>query len=77
MEPNAYCQSYVFLSYSVIFWVEHSRDQKNSNGIKTLIRWVGPGLVGLLVLHCRVVGFRSLEVVYRVVGRGWEKCYLG
>ncbi len=36
MEPNAYCQRYVFLSYSAIYWAEHSRDQKNSNGMKTI-----------------------------------------
>ena len=29
MIPNAYCRSYVFLSYSAIYWAEHSRDQKN------------------------------------------------
>ena len=36
MEPNAYCQRYIFLSYSAIYWAEHSRDQKNSNSMKTI-----------------------------------------
>ena len=36
MEPNAYCQNYVFLSYSAIYWAEHSRYQKNSEGMKTI-----------------------------------------
>ena len=36
MEANAYCRSYVFLSYSAIYWAEHSRGQKNSNGMKTI-----------------------------------------
>ena len=36
MEPNAYCQRYAFLSYSAIYWADHSRGQKNSNGIKTI-----------------------------------------
>ena len=36
IEPNAYCRSYVFLSYSAIYWAEHSRDQKDSKGIKTI-----------------------------------------
>ena len=36
MEPNAYCQRYAFLSYSAIYWADHYRDQKNSNGMKTI-----------------------------------------
>ena len=34
MESNAYCQSHVFLLYSAIYWTEHSRDQKDSKGMK-------------------------------------------
>ena len=36
MEPNAYCRSYVFLSYSAIYWAEHSRDLKNSKSVKII-----------------------------------------
>ena len=36
MEANAYCRRYVFLSYSAIYWAEHSRDQKDSKCIKTI-----------------------------------------
>ena len=35
-EPNIYCQSYVFLSYSAIHWADHFRDQGRSNGIQTV-----------------------------------------
>ena len=36
MKSNAYCQRYAFLSYSAIYWADHSRDQKNSNGMKII-----------------------------------------
>ena len=36
LKPKAYCQRYAFLSYSAIYWADHSRDQKNSNGMKTI-----------------------------------------
>ena len=36
IEPNAYCRSYVFLSYSAIYWAEHSRDQKDSKVMKSI-----------------------------------------
>jgi len=38
MEPNEYCQNYVFLSYSAIYWAEHYRDTNNSKGIKIVER---------------------------------------
>ena len=41
LEPNAYCRSYVFLSYSAIYWAQHSRDQKLSKGMKTIEHILG------------------------------------
>jgi len=38
MKPNEYCQNYVFLSYSAIYWAEHYRDTNNSKGIKIVGR---------------------------------------
>ena len=35
-EPNAYCQSLLFLSYSAVYWADHFRDQKGDKGIKTV-----------------------------------------
>ena len=34
MEPNTYCQSHMFLSYSAVYWADHFRDQKRNEGIK-------------------------------------------
>jgi len=38
MKPNAYCESYIFLSYSTIYWAEHYRDTNNSKGRKIVER---------------------------------------
>jgi ABC-type phosphate/phosphonate transport system substrate-binding protein len=38
MEPNEYCQNYVFLSYSAIYWAEHYHDTNNSKGMKIVER---------------------------------------
>ena len=50
MKPNAYCQSYVFLSYSAIYWAEHFRDSKNNNGMKAIERILETG-------DCRESGY--------------------
>lgn len=36
MKSNVYCQSHVFLLYSAIYWVKHSRDQEDSKNMKTI-----------------------------------------
>jgi len=38
MEPNEYCQNYVFLSYSAIYWAEHYCNTNNSKGMKIVER---------------------------------------
>ena len=50
MKAVAYCRRYVFLSYSAIYWAEHSRDHKDSKGIKLLsIAWKAATVIQLLV----------------------------
>ena len=36
MKPNEYCQRYSFLSYSAIYWAEHSRSLNNQEHIKII-----------------------------------------
>lgn len=37
-QPNIYCQTQGFLSYSAIYWADHFRDQESSQGIETVER---------------------------------------
>ena len=43
MEPNAYCQSHMFLSYSAVYWADHFRDQESNQGMKTVERFLENG----------------------------------
>ena len=36
MEPNAYCRSYMLLSYSAVYWADYFRDQKSNKGIESV-----------------------------------------
>ena len=36
MKENAYCTSFVFLSYSAVYWADHFRAQGSNDGIKTI-----------------------------------------
>ncbi|KAL8899297.1 MAG: hypothetical protein Q9207_006267 [Kuettlingeria erythrocarpa] len=43
MEPNEYCQRYVFLSYAAIYWAEHYRNTPNSKYLGIIARFLETG----------------------------------
>jgi len=43
MEPNEYCQNFLFLPYSTIYWAEHYCNTNNSKGIKIVKRLLDTG----------------------------------
>ena len=40
IKSNSYCRSYMFLSYSAVYWADHFREQESNKGIKTIERFL-------------------------------------
>ena len=40
MEPNGYCQSYIFLLYAAIYWADHYRNTLNSKYLEIIARFL-------------------------------------
>jgi len=70
MEPNEYCQNYVFLSYSAIYWAEHYCNTNNSKGIKTVKRLLDTGD------RCPIIGRHKYDygtILHAASAGGHEK----